>query len=340
MKQMRLSKAFSAKMAAMALFLGMGQSVSAQQFTAKVPATNRFVMITSDGVNVRRLPNATSGKVMTWSSDGGSIDTYTKIYFSDTEARLYRANSMTGAYVDSYHPAKNSYLPVSANQVEPQNGWYNVLVTADEYAGNPGKANAKYAWVKGDFCKVVDVDQSVIPAKTISIPQYKYWDGENDRMGYGPETLVSKIFYRGNSMRVLASIDTDNSSVNICIPFVCGNYVLVARTSVAVEHDPSVSGTFRTKLETIENDMGDEDKVFKIYMKSNEDILNKALRTIIGSPDMVFDNIVKLVCPNGVIPTDEVYFMGKDGKRHEISYNANVTGAGNAFQVKTLSFGK
>ena len=45
MKQMRLSKAFSAKMAAMALFLGMGQSVSAQQFTAKVPATNRFVMI-------------------------------------------------------------------------------------------------------------------------------------------------------------------------------------------------------------------------------------------------------------------------------------------------------
>ena len=151
MKQMRLSKAFSAKMAAMALFLGMGQSVSAQQFTAKVPATNRFVMITSDGVNVRRLPNATSGKVMTWNSDGGSIDTYTKIYFSDTEAKLYRANSMTGAYVEPFHPAKNSYLPVAANQLDTQNGWYNVLVTAGEYAGNPGQANAKFAWVKGDF---------------------------------------------------------------------------------------------------------------------------------------------------------------------------------------------
>lgn len=106
MKQMMFSKSFAAKIATMALFLGMAQGISAQQFTAKIPATNRFVKITSDGVNVRRLPNATSGKVMTWNSDGGSIDTYTKIYFSDTEGKLYRANSMTGAYVESFHPAK------------------------------------------------------------------------------------------------------------------------------------------------------------------------------------------------------------------------------------------
>lgn len=42
MKQMMFSKSFAAKIATMALFLGMAQGISAQQFTAKIPATNRL----------------------------------------------------------------------------------------------------------------------------------------------------------------------------------------------------------------------------------------------------------------------------------------------------------
>lgn len=340
MKQMRLSKAFAAKIATMALFLGMAQGVSAQQFTAKIPATNRFVKITSDGVNVRRLPNATSGKVMTWNSDGGSIDTYTKIYFSDTEGKLYRANSMTGAYVEPFHPAKNSYLPVAANQLDSQNGWYNVLVTAGEYAGNPGQANAKFAWVKGDFCKVVDVDRNADPLTSLTVPITKFWDGENDRMAYGQKIQFSHVYRRPDGIKVIAKADNENNMVSVCIPFIVNNYVLVARANVEVELRPNMKGVFSGALVKLENDMGDEELVFKAYVKSKDNMLGKAAQQIECAPSIILTKLLAVMCPNGVIPTDEVYFMGKDGKCYEISYNANVTGAGNAFQVKTLSFGK
>ena len=76
MKQMRLYKAFAAKIATMALFLGMARGVSAQTFLISTPNSARFVMVTADGVNLRRLPDARSGKVMVWNSDAGSEETY------------------------------------------------------------------------------------------------------------------------------------------------------------------------------------------------------------------------------------------------------------------------
>lgn len=79
-------------------------TVRAYSFLVKQPSVKRFVKITSDNVNLRRLPNTNSGKLMSWNSDGGSFETYTKIFFSDTEGSKYRANNMTGAYVDTYHP--------------------------------------------------------------------------------------------------------------------------------------------------------------------------------------------------------------------------------------------
>ena len=333
MKQMRLSKAFSAKMAAMALFLGMGQSVSAQAFIASTPSSARFVMVTADGVNLRRLPDAKSGKVMVWNSDGGSEETYAKLYYSDTEAKLYRANAATGAYVDVYHPAKNSYLPVPYTQTEPKNGWYNVVVTADEYAGNPGKANAKYAWLKGDFCKPVDANTDFATLiSSITIPRYKELDAEHDRMGYGPEVAFTNIHQRDNGIRVMATPDAENNSVRVCLPFLCNGYILVARISVEVVYAPNMkNGEFTGIREMQENDMGEAETVFKVYMKSNVDMLKKAAQYIESAPAEVFNKLLTVACPQTIIPTDEVYFIDKNNKRHEMSYNARVTGADDVF---------
>lgn len=54
---------------------------------------------------------------------------------------------------------------MNPNNIESQNGWYQVGVIANSYGGNPGHANAKLAWIKGDFCKVVDVDMNAKPSQ-------------------------------------------------------------------------------------------------------------------------------------------------------------------------------
>ena len=133
-------------------------TVRAYSFLVKQPSVKRFVKITSDNVNLRRLPNTNSGKLMSWNSDGGSFETYTKIFFSDTEGSKYRANDMTGAYVDTYHPYNGNIYMVNSKQQEAQNGWYQIFVTAESYAESAEEPNSKMAWVKGDFCKVVDLN--------------------------------------------------------------------------------------------------------------------------------------------------------------------------------------
>lgn len=339
MKQMMFSKSFAAKIATMALFLGMAQGVSAQTFLISTPNSARFVMVTADGVNLRRLPDARSGKVMVWNSDAGSEETYSKLYYSDTEAKLYRANAATGAYVDVYHPAKNSYLPVPYTQKESKNGWYNVVATADEYAGNPGKANAKYAWLKSDFCKPIDENSdNATVGSLITIPRYKEWDAEHDRMGYGPEVAFTNIHKRDNGIRVMATPDGDNNSVRVCVPFLCNGYVLAARVSVEVVYAPNMkNGDFTGILEMQENDMGESEKVFKVYMKSNVDMLRKAAQNIESASAEIFEKLLSVVCPRGVIPTDEVYFLDTNNKRHEISYNASAAGSEKVYLTLPMS---
>lgn len=82
--------------ALMVALMASATTVRAYSFLVKQPSVKRFVKITSDNVNLRRLPNTNSGKLMSWNSDGGSFETYTKIFFSDTEGSKYRANDMTG----------------------------------------------------------------------------------------------------------------------------------------------------------------------------------------------------------------------------------------------------
>lgn len=64
------------------LLLFQFQETAAQinKLTVKVPDFKRFVVITQDKVNVRRTPSVNGGRLMQWESDGGSFDTYCKIF--------------------------------------------------------------------------------------------------------------------------------------------------------------------------------------------------------------------------------------------------------------------
>lgn len=104
-------------------------------------------------------------------------ETYTKI-FSDTEGSKYRANDMTGAYVDTYHPYNGNIYMVNSKQQEAQNGWYQIFVTAESYAESAEEPNSKMAWVKGDFCKVVDLNEDNNSVTGMMIPAAVYYDME------------------------------------------------------------------------------------------------------------------------------------------------------------------
>lgn len=154
MKHFALKSIFLSLVLSLTALPSVAQSI--QKITIKVPKVTRFLQIKNEGVNLRRLPNTTSGKLMIWNSDGGSIDTYSKLFYSDTEATRFRPNRNTGAYIEAYHPQKGEVMILNPQKSEAQNGWYQLQITAPDYAGNPGQANTKLAWVRGDFCKVVD----------------------------------------------------------------------------------------------------------------------------------------------------------------------------------------
>lgn len=69
MKQGTSWKKMATYIAAITMCLAMIQVANAQVVKVKIPISSRFVKVKADGVNVRRLPNATSGKVMAWYSD-------------------------------------------------------------------------------------------------------------------------------------------------------------------------------------------------------------------------------------------------------------------------------
>lgn len=154
MKHFALKSIFLSLVLSLTALPSVAQSI--QKLTIKVPKATRFLQIKNEGVNLRRLPNTTSGKLMIWNSDDGSYDTYAKLFYSDTEAARFRPNRNTGAYIEAYHPQKGEVMMLNPQKSEAQNGWYQVLATAPEYAGNPGQGNTKLGWIRGDFCKVID----------------------------------------------------------------------------------------------------------------------------------------------------------------------------------------
>ena len=95
-----------------ALFISpLGVSAQSENITLTVPDFKGFFIVNGDMVNLRRLPNVNSGKLMEWHSDGGSFDTYAQLFYADTEAAKYRPNASTGAYIEPYQAFKTTICP-------------------------------------------------------------------------------------------------------------------------------------------------------------------------------------------------------------------------------------
>lgn len=338
MRQGKTIKRMAAYIAAMTVCLGMAQNADAQNIKVKVPVSTRFVEVTAEGVNVRRLPNATSGKIMTWHSDGGSIDTYTKIFYADTEANKYRASRYTGAYIDAFHPYKGSILIMPSTNPTPVNGWYNVIVDAEENAGNPGNANAKLGWIKSDFCgKPIEMVRDG-SSDGLSFPISFTWDGENDRNIPGKLIKPNEGgFQRGTGkyakLRLHISGNEQDQLLSISTAVTIDGFTLVARSSIGIVLDEEMTSKFA--LEMMEGGMEDYDELV-IKLKSGQDMVKNAVFNLIKSPDSVFQLLVDNLFPGGMFPTDEVYIKTKSGEKKQIGFGSYDVA--NEFKTYTLHY--
>lgn len=301
-------------------------SAQTNRVSVKVPDFKRFVIVTQDNVNLRRTPSVNGGKLMQWNSDGGSYDTYSKIYFADIEARLYRPNSMTGAFVETFHPMNGYYLPVNPNKLEAQNGWYQVGVTSTTYGGNPGHANAKMAWIKGDFCKVVDIDMNAKPSQ-ITFPRYNYFDVVSEENVNGPLTTVREGLRRKSglysNLTFFVTASPDGNSVSVTAPIMASHFVFIARAVIEVQYDSEQKSA--VVLHEDEDEMGEGN--ISLRLTTNTEALKSkaAVNYILAASDQVFGKLVNILFPEKKIPTDEVYFMDTDGKCQSFGYDPNIS---------------
>lgn len=333
MKQMNIKKSLGAIVIMLAVLFALPVSAQLPDVTVKVPNVKRFVRIKADNVNVRRLPNATSGKLMQWSSDGGSIDTYCKVFFADTEGARYKANSRTGAYVSPFHPYKNQLYMVNPQQQEAQNGWYQIFVTAEEYDGNRGHANAKLAWINASFCEVIDVNQDVTAVQNAPIPVCFKWDDakECEVPAYSKSYAKSlQDLYGGayKDTRLTYAADYDANVYHVSILTNLGNFIFCTRCDINLVFGANPVGS-PYKIVEIEPDMEDADptEVLQVSLREAEPVKstpNNVLLALIKPSTAEFKMFYNWIWRDNKIPTESVYFVGTNGETYRFSYNPEL----------------
>ena len=326
MKHFALKSIFLSLVLSLTALPSVAQSI--QKITIKVPKVTRFLQIKNEGVNLRRLPNTTSGKLMIWNSDDGSYDTYAKLFYSDTEATRFRPNRNTGAYIEAYHPQKGEVMILNPQKSEAQNGWYQLQITAPEYAGNPGQANTKLAWVRGDFCKVVDKvepndDQLgdlevLIPACDVEGTKQLDFHIKNCSVRNGG--AYNNVWYEVNSL---------NEDEIYFVQFVyAADFVYIANARIPIEYDAEQNEKVCLKTVVEENDMGDAEdyEYLKAFVKMPRGMnsFQAVVNYINTCPDEVFGQIISTLTPNGVMPADQVYFIGNDGRSYKVDFESNL----------------
>ena len=281
--------------------------------TVKMPAFKRFVKLTAENVNFRRLPNVNSGKIMAWNSDGGSADTYTMLYYSDTEKNKYKVGGLSGAYNSAYSSFKGATYPVS----DFQNGWYCVEVAGDK--------NAKNAWVKGSFCQELSVKEG--GASSVTIPSYFYWNPQQYMSFPGTRVSLNQMVHRNGgiykNLRFITGVSSKDGKISIAFPMIVGDFCVVVRQEVFITYKANC----KTPNLTIYEMEGMDELLQELHFNVPNVTAQKAYELFfkyLGScTDSDFGKIVKIAFPeDGYLPrdVDEVYFLGTDGKSYDISY--------------------
>ena len=317
-----------------ALFISpLGVSAQSENITLTVPDFKGFFIVNGDMVNLRRLPNVNSGKLMEWHSDGGSFDTYAQLFYADTEAAKYRPNASTGAYIEPYQAFNDNYLPLNPEQTEPQNGWYNVIAMATHFQDSPGKANSKPAWIKGTLGYIADVTTDG-RIRNISIPINPNLDDQSAKeCGKLRRASTGMRRQSGDYKDLGMFCDIDNNWASVCFPIFAGNFLYVAGMQMEIKVDRTQQQPVFIETRTVrENDMQYQEATITV---NNPNGIEQAIANHLQTcSDEEFSKITKWVFENDKVPTNNVFFISSDGMKHMMNYEADEL---SGFETKTYT---
>ena len=284
MKHLPNFKSTTMFMVLFSLLLTFGSESNAK--IIKVPNVAQFVKITSESAVLYRLPSLNSGKLMEWSSDGGSIDTYSMLMYEDTEKDKYPIGGLAESYANPFTPQRNDIFPI----VEKKEGWYCVEVT------NSDVRNSKKAWIKSIYCRLASMKET--DASTIQFPAYTIYD-ENTETNK-PGKLISAASGKKRGTGKYASIifnvtyrpDESNFVISFILPL--DNKVLVAETYAEYNKSTAAKGV-SMKKENVQSDMDDYSyDIFRFMVpKATTNVTEKIKQYLSTCPDVTFDMLLK-----------------------------------------------
>lgn len=213
---------------------------SQTDMTVSIPGYDEFVVVNTDGLNLRKQANASSPKLMAWNSDDGSYETVTKYYFEGEGSTRYKANSSTGAWVEAVHPGKGDVLPM----IGESGDWYKVVMFLQ---GNNGKTQNKAVYIMKRYA-------SKHTAVRLDAPfAYGYeTEGEpasNLALNYRTNGTYTKIPFAVTMLD--QGSDDDYFSAQIVVPVMAGDhFVCMQQVNMFVK----TSNSFRLTLDKVQEE--------------------------------------------------------------------------------------
>lgn len=306
------------------------------QRTFSVQATDfsMFAVLNADDVNIRKEANANSGKLMMWSSDGGSYDTVTKLFFSDENKGRYRANAKTGAFIQAIHYPKGTMLPYFMEN----DGWLAIDVS-----GETPEING--AFIMSKFCDLLAVEPL---GSTLICPVNKYigMDGSDTRV------TLQKIYCRTTGKFTdlpFAVASNENAysdeygyQIQLCFPIkVSDRYINTIERNITLRFDDVST----PRLEWIEEGGMDDYVSEELYLtmrKVTADQVESAVAKIfLNMDEAAFTKLIdKIFEYNTVNKSGANYFKGDDGQYHRIGGVAQSPFFVNKTKTVTIGTGK
>lgn len=317
----------------LALAIGSTFSAVAQTvFTVKCADRSFFPVLNTEDVNFRRQANSTSGKLMEWSSDGGTEWTETVYFFSDEYGSRYRANSRTGAYVVPFHLPAGYMLNVLGTSGE----WYKVDLSAFQIKS---KNNSQSAYVMQKFCD--KIERGTITDKTIC-PVDAGYGADGSDVGIVAKKTFQRTSGKYSGLPMAINIEEGSYSEEGCrvtlnFPFFIDNkYIYVIKTDLPVVFSNSVGNNMTIKWVQGEDDEGTytEPKIFsKPYAENKiEAAITYFFKNI--SDDNLYSYINKELNRDKVL-SGLYYILSTNGKYYNVG-DLSTTSA-NAI-TRTFSF--
>lgn len=241
--------------------------------TLTVPEYTSFLRVNTDGVNLRKTPNANSGKLMCWNSDGGSYFTEEVYFFSDENRGRYKANSLEGSYINTVHPMSGELMPILGESGD----WYKVQYMY----GTRNTSGKNVAWIMKKFGTRIDVAGSGL--ENFCPGNYEYDDNGSSK----PRKSISTVnrssgMFKDMRFGVDLSNDTESTEyygTGVKIPLLINNkYLYVANCGITVKYNKNATSP---RLYW-EKEYGMDDEVFYHACldvnKSNPKAMSIALR--------------------------------------------------------------